>query len=151
MASINNRDDIAECLSIMKELPDYFNEKGLKLFQEDCIEDKLVIIKPEDEIIGFAALKKKYLQVYEISWMAVKKEFQRKGIGTRLISECERISKEAGKKVLMVKTLAETIDYKPYSKTRAFYEKNGFIPIEIIKEYSEWGPEHDCKIYIKMI
>ncbi|MGE5473996.1 MAG: GNAT family N-acetyltransferase [Ignavibacteriales bacterium] len=148
---INDKKDIDKCLDIMKSLPEFFNQHGLELFQEDVLVDELITIEEDGILYGFVTLKDKFENASEISWMAVKKELQRKGIGSRLILESIKNAQQSGKKILMVKTLAETIEYEPYNKTRAFYEKNGFLPLEIIKDYPEWGPEHDCKIYIKII
>ena len=148
---INKKMGIEECMMIMKTLQDYFDENGIELFGKDILEDELITIKEEKQICGFITLKRKFEQTYEISWLAVEKEFQGKGIGTRLIEESIKYLKEKNVKLLMVKTLAETVDYKPYEKTRAFYEKNGFLPLDIIKDYSEWEQGNDCKIYVKVI
>ena len=148
---INEKMGIEECMMIMKSLQDYFDEHGIELFGKDILEDELITIKEEKQICGFITLKRKFEQTYEISWLAVEKECQGKGIGTRLIEESIEYLKQKNVQLIMVKTLAETVDYKPYEKTRAFYEKNGFLPLDIIKDYPEWEQGNDCKIYIKVI
>lgn len=47
----------------------------------------------------------------------------------------------------MVKTLSDKVDFEPYARTRAFYEKVGFEPLVILTEM--WDEENPCLIMIK--
>ncbi|MGZ3775082.1 MAG: hypothetical protein ACXVCN_15255 [Bdellovibrio sp.] len=47
-----------------------------------------------------------------------------------------------------MKTLDESVDYKPYEKTRAFYFKNGFKKSHVI-EHPE-NPECEAELVLRM-
>jgi len=70
--------------------------------------------------------------------MAVKREHQRKGIGTELLRFVEEWAKERGSEVFVVKT-SGNLSYEPYERTRHFYERNGFVRIALIDPYLEWA------------
>jgi hypothetical protein len=52
-------------------------------------------------------------------------------------------------KFLMVQTLGESHPDRHYKRTREFYSKVGFYPLEEIKEI--WGKENPCLIMVKTI
>ena len=54
-------------------------------------------------------------------------------------------------RLVMVKTLAPTVDYPPYALTRRFYEKNGFALIDVIDPYPKWDPGNPCAIYVRAL
>ncbi len=80
--------------------------------------------------------------------MAVKREHRGKGIGTEMLRFVEDWAKKEGFEVLVVRTSGD-LSYKPYDKTRRFYEKNGFVRIALIDPYSEWG--EGALIYAKCL
>ncbi len=43
---------------------------------------------------------------------------------------------------LTVKTLDESADYPPYNGTRAFYRKEGFLPLEVFPTF--WDEDNPC-------
>ena len=101
--------------------------------------------------MGFATIKEKSQTVGEVSWMAVKPDIHREGIGTGLMEYIFQGLKEAGFQLLEVKTLGEAADYEPYEKTRAFYEKVGFQLLDTIDPYKNWDPGNPCAIYVKIL
>jgi ribosomal protein S18 acetylase RimI-like enzyme/uncharacterized damage-inducible protein DinB len=142
---------VNEVIVIAEDLPEYFNENGIKKLKEDVILQDLFVIKELEEIVGFAIILSKSKEVSEISWLAVRKEKQGNGYGTYLVNTiCEELARK-GQKVLEVKTLSEIIDYAPYQKTREFYKKLDFILLETIDPYDDWGPGNPCAIYIKLL
>ena len=52
-------------------------------------------------------------------------------------------------KFLIVKTLGDSHPDNNYKRTRGFYNKVGFYPLEEIKEI--WGEENPCLIMVKSI
>jgi hypothetical protein len=54
-------------------------------------------------------------------------------------------------KICEVKTLADTHQDPGYSKTRNFYKKLGFVPLEIIHPYPGWGEDNPCQIFVKCL
>jgi hypothetical protein len=56
-----------------------------------------------------------------------------------------------GVMLLEVKTLAPTVVYTPYERTRRFYEHAGFILLEVVDPYPGWEPGNPCAIYVKIL
>ncbi len=146
-----NEKHLAACLSIAREMPQYFNERGIAMMAEDLKKHRLYVAVDLDEVLGFLTILNKNEQVAEISWMAVKPEHQRQGIGTALIDHVVSELRSKGIKLLVVKTLSEDLDYPPYEITRRFYKKMGFINLETIDPYPEWEPGNPCAIYVKVL
>ena len=62
-------------------------------------------------------------------WMGIRPEFQRKGIGTKLLLWLEDEARRLGMHSIEVETLPDEDDYEPYQQTRDFYYKNGFVRV----------------------
>ena len=139
------------CLSIARELPQYFTAQGITAMSQDILIHRLYVAIDSSEVVGFATLLAKNSQVAEISWMAVRPAQQRHGVGTLLMDQIISDLKAEGVKLLEVKTLASTVDYAPYELTRRFYESRGFVLLETIDPFPEWEPGNPCAIYIKGI
>lgn len=77
----------------------------------------------------------------KIIWTAVKKDAQRKGIGTKLIKRLIEKAHQLGAKEIEVETLSPNEVYEPYNLTRAFYEKNGFKIKKILAPEKEGWDE----------
>ena len=107
--------------------------------------------RENSEPIGFISVKANNEYTDEIYVMGIKKEYHGKGIGKKLIETAILEIKENNNKLkyLLVKTLDESRECEEYAKTRLFYEKVGFIPIDVIKEI--WGKENPCLLLIKDI
>nr|WP_297129061.1 GNAT family N-acetyltransferase [Thermococcus sp.] len=84
----------------------------------------------------------------EILWMAVKREHHGKGIGSRLLLVVEEWAREKGFEVLVVKTSGD-LNYKPYDKTRRFYEEKGFVRVASVDPYPDWS--EPALIYVKCL
>ncbi len=150
-----NQTHIDSCLSIARELPEYFMEQAMPVMANDLRGHQLYVAQdgngPAGAVIGFATVQAKTSLVAEISWMAVKPEYQHGGVGTQLMNQIVSDLKAAGVRLLEVKTLAPTVEYAPYAHTRRFYERRGFIHLETIDPYPEWEPGNPCAIYVKVI
>lgn len=82
---------------------------------------------------------------YDLFWIAVSTEFQRNGIGAKLLSETEKmISKNKGRKIYI-----ETSNRPLYLKTRSFYLKYGYEQEALIKDFYNIGD--DKIIYVKTL
>lgn len=103
----------------------------------------------DDDVIGFIAIKIHNKYTAEIYNVGVLEEYHRNGIGSKLLLETENYLKENGYKFLTVKTLDESVEYEPYERTRAFYYKNGFYPIEVFLLY--WNEDNPCLLLAKYI
>jgi N-acetylglutamate synthase-like GNAT family acetyltransferase len=135
---------------IAQSLPEYFNEGGLNQIKEDLPIQIVFGAYEDDNLLAFISYNEINEQTVELSWLAVKEDKQRKGVGTKLVRES---LKEIGQAydLCQVKTLAETVEDEGYARTRNFYNKLGFIPIEIIDPFPGWDAGNPCQIMVKFL
>ena len=100
-----------------------------------------------DEPIGFAALKIHNQYTADIYNIGVLEEYHRQGAGRRLVEAAERYCRDNGYVYLTVKTLDSSAEYEPYARTRAFYAKMGFIPLEVFTTF--WNEDNPCLFLAK--
>ena len=125
-------------------------------FEPDSIETKAKIHEKllfwsatDDDVIGFLAAKRHNQYTLEIYNFGVLPEMHRKGIGHNLLKEVAIYAQQNGYQFLTVKTLDVSADYEPYERTRAFYYKEGFLPLEVMETY--WNRENPCLYLIKLL
>lgn len=141
--------DIPECLGIARGLPAYFTQSALDQMERDLAAEGIMVARKDARVAGFLCLKAINVNVWEILWLAVQHSLSGQGIGTALLDSACRDLASRGVRLLTVKTLAPSVDYPPYARTRRFYEKNGFLLIEEIDPYPKWDPGNPCAIYVK--
>jgi GNAT superfamily N-acetyltransferase len=118
--------DVDAVLAIAEDLPEWFDEyarcKGIPM---DAVHQSGFLALDDDLAVGFATY---YIAEgrLNIGWIGVRKEYQRKGIGERLLRELEKRARELHIPEVATYTLGDRVDYPPYESTRAFYFKNGF-------------------------
>lgn len=141
-------DEADEAYNIAERLPGYFNEQGLREIKAAVTKDTLFGAFDEDKMVGFVIYKELNPEAVELAWMGVLTEYQSQGVGTQMVEES--LNEIKGQyKLCEVKTLAETKPDPGYAKTRAFYKKLGFIPLEIIDPYPGWEGDNPCQILVK--
>lgn len=145
------KEDYSYCIRIAEELPDYFNKTGIAELTKDLEKHKLFVIEDNKEILGFITLDIKNSIIAEISWLAIDKNKQRKGLGALILTYAVQFLKNNGISILEVKTLSRVCDYEPYKKNRNFYEKSGFSLLESNIFLPHWGQDNPCDIYIKTL
>ena len=146
-----NEKRIDACLSIAKDLRQYFTEAGIATMNKDLRNHVLYVAIELNGVRGFVTIQRENDQVAEISWMAVKIDCQYRGIGSALIDHITNDLRSEGIRLLKVKTLSDDIAYPPYETTRRFYEKMGFIHLETIDPYPGWEPGTPCAIYVRTL
>ena len=105
---------------------------------------------PDDgDVAGFVSIDEHGPKVSELGWFAVRDDRQGEGIGTRLLAAVYDDRRAADVELLTVKTLADTVEDENYARTRAFYEKEGFLHVETIDPFPGWDPGNPCAIYVK--
>lgn len=82
---------------------------------------------------------------FDLFWIAVHPEFQRRGMGRRLIQESERLIFAAGGRRVYI----ETSQRSDYASTRIFYENCGYRLEASLKDF--YAPGDDKAIYCKVL
>lgn len=136
-------------LDIAKKLTKWFDNDAInRTIPADLKFHKIIIAEIDDVIVGFLSFSTYEGNVF-ISWLGVKEDIQGKGIGTKLIKYLEDELKKMGIDKIKAETLSEKIEYEPYIKTRAFYEKMGFQKGETKKITSADGEKIELVTYNK--
>lgn len=151
MISVKKTTDSKSALKIAQEFHEsYFNDQGLKDIQRETTQHVFYGAFDNKTMIGFITYKEINSKVVEITWMAIDSSYQNKGVGTKLLNESLDEIKD-NYKACEVKTLANTDPDKNFGKTRGFYVKNGFLPLEVIQPYPGWDKNMPCQIFVKFL
>jgi len=133
--------DAATCDAIVAGLPEWFgNEQGIR----DCAlavrSQAGLVATDETGVSGFLTwTHDRERGVAEITWMAVRADLRRHGVGRSLLGALiHRLQQEQVDR-LDVKTLSERATYAPYAETRGFYLANGF---ESVAELDIWDEDN---------
>jgi GNAT superfamily N-acetyltransferase len=147
---IEKTKDTRASQAIVASLPDYFTGSGMAVLDSDIQSGELYGAFMGDRLVGFALYKELNPESVELAWLAVEREYWSRGIGTKLVRESLghlRLHYRACE----VKTLAATVADAGYARTRRFYAKLGFIPIEVIDPYPGWEPGNPCQILVRFL
>ena len=137
-------EDASSCDGIIAGLPYHFaHEQG----RRDCaaaVRREAGLVAVEDAaVVGFLTYAYRFDEAAEITWMAVRADRRRRGIGHALVDRlAEQLSAE-GRRALLVLTVspsdpgAEPED--GYRSTRSFYRSTGFVLGRDLP--GEWGSD----------
>ncbi|EKD87100.1 MAG: hypothetical protein ACD_37C00040G0001, partial [uncultured bacterium] len=147
---IKKSTDSLAALSIARKSPHHFNSEGLEKMEKDFKTGILIGAYYENKIVGFVLFKELNDQAVELAWMAVEPKYRDSGIGTSLVKEGVKL---LPKKYVVceMKTLSEIDPDPEYARTRNFYKRLGFIPLETINPYPNWGKDNPCQIFVKVL
>ena len=120
-----NTNSFKESINIASNLREWFNKEGLKNMEVDFELNNVVVAMNKNKVVGFLCYTS-YCGKMLLMWMGVKKDFQRKSIGERLLKWVEKEAKKLNLYAIEIETLPDEDAYEPYKKTRAFYYKHGF-------------------------
>ena len=137
-------------LKIMNSLPKWFSPPE-DIRKKSVLHREMAFFAAfhENQVIGFIVLKIHNEYTAEIFNLGVLEEYHRQGVGHALLTAAENYCRENGHKFITVKTLDSSVDYEPYERTRAFYRKNDFYPLEMFPLY--WNEENPCLFLAKYI
>ena len=133
--------DAVACDAIIAGLPEWFgDEHGIRECA-DAVRSRsgLVAVEDPDVVAGFLTWEPRDEHAAEITWMAVRADARKHGVGGSLLGGLVDLLRAEGIDRLDVKTLSSRDPYPPYAETRAFYHANGFVEVE---ELDIWGPEN---------
>lgn len=138
-------------MEIARRLATHFNADALDRMPGDLREHLLLVAKDGGRAVGFMSLSMEGEGQAEVSWMGVRRQAHRRGIGRALMRRAESELIKRGIRRLVVRTLADTVEYEPYEATRRFYESMGFSLLDIIDAYHGWSPGNPCAVYVKAL
>ena len=138
------------CNDILRALPLWFgNEEAIIDYTDKVKEMPFLIAYDYDKPIGFLAINVHNEHTAEVCVMGVLEDYHRQGVGEKLIKACEMFCQNNQKEFLTVKTLDASANYEPYDKTRNFYIKMGFKPLEVFPLY--WDKDNPCLFMAKYV
>ncbi len=147
---IRRTTDAQACHALAAGLLDYFTAHGLANLKVDLAAGELYGAFAGDTIVGFALYKELNPEAVELAWLAVARRHWSCGVGTRLVDE-SLASLPKRYRVCEVKTLAATASDTGYDRTRRFYAKLGFVPLEVIDPYPGWEPGNPCQLLVRFL
>lgn len=137
------------CENILRALPNWFGIESAILDYIKDVQKMEMWAAIETDAIGFVSLNKHNDQTAEIHVMGLLSEFHGKKFGSALIQAAQESLISQRLKFLTVKTLSESRSDENYDKTRKFYLKSGFTPIEEFKTL--WGEHNPCLMMVKSL
>jgi ribosomal protein S18 acetylase RimI-like enzyme len=139
-------DDITAMASIMTALRPWFTPEAVVEMQGEALElDGLVAVDSETELMGFVLWQARQTG-WELKWIGVAPAHHRRGLGRQLVDALMDRMRASRATRLMVATVAPSVDYEPYARTRAFYEGLGFALTQV--EPSGWPDGTDKGTYV---
>lgn len=145
---VSGRADPAAVERLLRSLPDWFGiEESIVEYVRDAESKPTYLALGEfGDVVGIMLVTRHSMQSAEIHLMAVAAEHHRRGIGRALVSALESDLRREGVRLLEVKTLGPSMKDPSYERTRAFYARVGFLPLEEI--HGLW-PGNPCLILVK--
>lgn len=125
-------DDAPACDAIVAGLAYHFGkEQGRRECAAAVRRDPGLVAVDGHEVVGFLTYVHRFDEAAEITWMAVRADRRRRGIGHALIDRLADELEVVGRRTLLVLTVSPS-DPGPepddgYQSTRAFYRSVGFV------------------------
>jgi predicted N-acetyltransferase YhbS len=125
--------DAPACDAVVLTLPYHFGNEGGRAECAEAVRTQEGLVAVENgEVVGFLTLRRQDAASAEITWMAVRADRRRRGLGRELVERAvdELVRDDA--RLLCVLTLAESEPEERetnYADTRAFYRALGFVPL----------------------
>jgi ribosomal protein S18 acetylase RimI-like enzyme len=124
--------DAAACDEIVIGLPYHFgHEQGRKDCATAVRRDPGLVAVEGGGVVGFLTYVHRFDESAEITWMAVRSDRRREGIGHALVERLVDMLAAEGKRILLVLTVSPSDPGEEpddgYGATRAFYRSAGFV------------------------
>jgi ribosomal protein S18 acetylase RimI-like enzyme len=124
--------DAEACDAIVATLPYHFGDDQGRRDCAAAVRLQAGLAAERDrQVIGFLIVEPRFADCAEITWMAVRADQRRRGVGRMLLDRLAADTSAAGRHFLLVLTVSPSDgpDEIPdgYQATRAFYQANGFV------------------------
>ena len=137
--------DLPAIVAIVESLPKWFTADAVQKVRTIDAHLPGLVALDEDAVVGFLLWEQRETDC-GIKWIAVAPNRHRQGIGRMLVTRLVELMRAAAVTQVRVETLAPTIEYEPYARTRAFYEACGFTLRKI--EPRGWPDGSDRAEYV---
>ena len=139
---------LAIAAEILSDLPEWFGiPDSTQAYIEAAGQLRVWGAYEGDDPLGFISLSYSSEDRAEIDCLAIKKDYHRQGIGSKLVKVLEMAARQQVD-YLQVKTVAPG-HYPTYDRTNAFYQAQGFKKLEIFPRL--WDSHNPCMVLIKKI
>ncbi|MCI0331472.1 MAG: GNAT family N-acetyltransferase [candidate division Zixibacteria bacterium] len=139
--------EASACERIMRSLPEWFGiEEAIIAYARAAEKMETYIAEAAGNPIGFVTMNQRSPVAAEIHAMAVRREYHGRGVGRGLVEHVEKLLIGRSIEYLQVKTLGPSRLDDNYERTRGFYRRLGFQPLE---ENNLWGEVNPCLIMVK--
>ncbi|MCA9750563.1 MAG: GNAT family N-acetyltransferase [Gemmatimonadetes bacterium] len=140
-------DEAAACEGILRDLPDWFGiEEAIVSYRRDIESLETWVAETGEGVAGFLTLKPHNEHSAEIQVLAVRAPLHARGVGRALVEHAEGLLRTRRVDFFQVKTLGPSRSNANYDRTRGFYLRMGFLPLE---ENKLWGEGNPCLILVK--
>lgn len=138
-------DDVARLLATV---PEWFGqpESNAEYVQASRSKETWTVRDDAGIIVGVTLVDRHFEHVAEVQLTVVDRAMHGTGVGTVMIEALEADARNRGVRLLEVKTLGASHPDAGYARTRHFYQKMGFLPLE---ETDLWGDDTPCLIMVK--
>ena len=138
-------DDVARLLATV---PEWFGqpESNLEYVRAARTKETWTVRDGDGTVVGVTLVDRHFAHVVEVHLTVVDRSVHRTGVGTAMLAAIEADAVSRRVRLLEVKTLGASHPDAGYVRTRHFYEKWGFLPLE---ETELWGEGTPCLIMVK--
>ena len=140
----------ALCRAVLDDLPEWFGVASARDAYARAAAD-LPSFSAHDgpEPVGFASVKIHTAFAAEMHVLGVRRRWHGRGAGRALVEAARSFAASEGLRFLTVKTLAPSRPDPNYAATRLFYERMGFVPVEIFPTL--WSAANPCLLMIRAV
>jgi len=143
------QEDRATIVEMAKSLRQWFTELGIQQIARDLQTLKGLVALEDENTAGFVTYSINVDEtVAELTWIAVHPNLHRKGIGRSLVEALEEVLVRLGVSALEVSTVADSVEYEPYARTRSFYHALGFTDVRVDRG---WYPSGDDRLLLRKL
>ncbi len=133
---------------LLASVPEWFGlpEANVDYIEAACTKETWTVRDNGGTVIGLTLVDRHFPHVAELHLMVVDRDHHGHGVGTAMVRAIEHDARERGVQLLEVKTLGGSHPDPGYARTRHFYERAGFLPLE---ETNLWGQANPCLFMVK--
>ena len=140
-------DDVARLLATV---PEWFGqpEANAEYVEAARTKETWTVRDSDRRVVGVTLVDRHFPHVAEVHLTVVDRVKHGSGVGTAMLGAIEADAVARGVRLLQVKTLGASHPDASYARTRHFYERWGFLPLE---ETDLWGEGTPCLIMVKSL